>query len=59
MLSKEEIETCKEELNDYIEFMETAGDNAGWAKGLRWYINQLETDTIPKQVIKDLKTEQY
>jgi len=44
MLSKEEIETCKEELNNYIEFMKTAGDNTGWARGLKWYIEQLETD---------------
>lgn len=43
MLSKEEIETCKQELDNYIEFMESAGDNAGWARGLRWYIKQLET----------------
>ena len=38
MLSKEEIECCKNEAKDYIEFMETAGDNAGWVKGLLWYI---------------------
>lgn len=44
MLSKEEIETCKEEARNYIEFMETAGDNAGWTRGLMWYIEQLESD---------------
>ena len=44
MLSKEEIKTCKEEARNYIEFMETAGDNAGWTRGLIWYIDQLETD---------------
>lgn len=43
MLSKEEIETCKEEARNFIEFMETAGDNAGWIRGLMWYIKQLET----------------
>ena len=43
MLSKGEIKTCKEELEDYIEFMETAGDNAGWARGIRLYIKELET----------------
>ena len=46
MLSKEEIETCKEELLNYIEFMESAGDNAGWARGLKWYIEQLETSNM-------------
>ena len=44
MLSKEEIECCKNEAKDYIEFMETAGDNAGWTRGLLWYIKQLESD---------------
>lgn len=43
MLSKEEIETCKKEARNFIEFMETAGDNAGWIRGLMWYIKQLET----------------
>lgn len=64
MLNKEEIETCKKEIKNYIEFMETAGDNAGWARGILWYIEQLETkvkkyelETIPKQVIKDLNKE--
>lgn len=42
MLNKGEIKTCKQELNNYIEFMESAGDNAGWARGLRWHIGQLE-----------------
>lgn len=46
MLSKEEIETCKEELLNYIEFMESAGDNAGWARGLKWYIEQLEASNM-------------
>ena len=45
MLSKEEIETCKEEARNFIEFMETAGDNAGWIRGLMWYIDKLETKT--------------
>ena len=48
-----ELETCKKELNNYIEFMESAGDNAGWAKGIRWYIGQLETK------IKELGKGQY
>ena len=43
MLSKEEIEICKKEAKNYIELMETAGDNAGWARGIMWYINQLES----------------
>lgn len=42
MLSKEEIETCKQELKNYIEFKESVGDNAGWARGLRYYIEKLE-----------------
>lgn len=42
MLNKGEIETCKEEARNYIEFMKTAGDNAGWTRGLLWYIEQLE-----------------
>ena len=46
MLSKEEVETCKEELLNYIEFMESAGDNAGWARGLKWYIEQLEASNM-------------
>lgn len=65
MPSKEEIETCKEELNNYIEFMETAGDNAGWARYLKWYIEQLEHKIQVKdeaikeqgQVIKDMCSE--
>lgn len=60
MLSKEEIETCKEELNNYIEFMETAVDNAGWARGLKWYIEQLETkankyDSLVKKIKDKVK----
>lgn len=43
MLNKGEIETCKQEARDYIEFMETAGDNAGWTRGMLWYIEYLET----------------
>ena len=43
MLSKEEIETCKEECRKYIECMAKAWDNAGWARGLMWYITKLET----------------
>ena len=42
MLDKEDIETCKQEARNYIEFMETAGDNAGWTRGLLWYIEELE-----------------
>lgn len=45
MLSKEEIETCKKEARNYIEFMETTGDNTGWIRGLLWHIGQLETKT--------------
>ncbi len=62
MLSEEEIETCKEELNNYIEFMESAGDNAGWARGLKWYIEQLETENINLKQIQELglnKEKQY
>lgn len=35
MLNKSEIETCKDELVNYIEFMESARDNAGWTRGLK------------------------
>ena len=42
MLNESEIETCKEESRNYIEFMESAGDNAGWVRGLMWYIQKLE-----------------
>ena len=41
-MDKEDIKTCKEEAENYIEFMETAGDNAGWTRGLMWYIQHLE-----------------
>lgn len=51
MLSKEEIECCKSEAKDYIEFMETAGDNAGWVRGLLWYIDQLESDNYEQNNI--------
>lgn len=44
MLSKEEIETCKKEAENHINFMTISGDNAGWAKGLLWYIEQLEKE---------------
>lgn len=44
MLSKEEIETCKEEAKKYIEYMESAGDNAGWTKGIIFYIEKLERE---------------
>lgn len=42
MLTESEIECCKREAKQYIEFMETAGDNAGWTRGLLWYISKLE-----------------
>ena len=64
MLSKEEIETCKEEARNYIEFMETAGDNAGWTRGLIWYINQLESreqkliEKLEKDIVNITKTMQ-
>lgn len=41
-MSKEEIETCKEELQNYIEFMESAGEDASWARNLKEYIKELE-----------------
>lgn len=44
MLSEDEIECCKNEAKNYIEFMKTAGDNAGWTRGILWYINKLETE---------------
>lgn len=56
LLTKSEVECCKEELNNYIEFMKTAGDNAGWARGLRWYIGKLEkqlADSTPNEVIRE------
>ena len=64
MLSKEEIKTCKEEARNYIEFMETVGDNAGWTRGLIWYIDQLETDKqkliekLEKDIVNITKTMQ-
>jgi len=51
LLNKSEIECCKEELKNYIEFMETAGDNAGWARGLKWYVEELEKEK--QQVLDD------
>lgn len=44
MLSKEEIDCCKQEAKDYIEFMKTAGDNAGWTRLLLAYTEQLEQE---------------
>lgn len=44
MLDIEDIETCKQEAKNYIEFMESAGDNAAFARGLLDYINQLEKE---------------
>lgn len=44
MLSKEEIDCCKREAKDYIQFMEAAGDNAGWTRLLLAYIEQLEQE---------------
>lgn len=41
--SEEEIETCKQEAKKHIEFMETERDNAGWARGLLWYIDKIES----------------
>ena len=63
MLSKEEIETCKEEAKNYIQFMK-AKDNEGWLRGLLWYIDQLEADKqklIEKleKVKQDIKQDQY
>lgn len=58
ILNKDEIDCCKEELKKYIEFMESAGDNAGWARGLKWYIDKLEkqlADSTPNSVIKETK----
>ena len=52
-MDKEDIKTCKEEAENYIEFMETAGDNAGWTRGLMWYIQHLEQ----KESILDKVTE--
>lgn len=46
MISKEEIDCCKQEAKEYIEFMETAGDNAGWTRLLLVYIEQIEQDNI-------------
>lgn len=48
MLDKEDIEICKQEARNYIEFMETAGDNAGWTRGLLWYIEELEKQVKEK-----------
>ncbi len=44
MLNKEDIDCCKQEAKEYIEFMETAGDNAGWTRLLLAYIKQLEQE---------------
>lgn len=55
-LNKDEIDCCKEELKNYIEFMETAGDNAGWARDLKWYVDKLEkqlADSTPNSVIRE------
>lgn len=51
MLDKEEIEICKQEARNYIEFMKSAGDNAGWTRGLLWYIEELEKQVKEKQII--------
>lgn len=42
MLSKEEIEICKEAAKNYIESVKKY-DNVGWLRGLLWYIEQSET----------------
>ncbi len=60
MLSKEEIETCKQEARNYIEDIKDI-DNAGWLRGLMWYIEQLESkankyDSLVKK-IKDTDKE--
>ena len=55
-LNKDEIDCCKEELKNYIEFVETAGDNAGWARDLEWYVDKLEkqlADSTPNSVIRE------
>lgn len=43
MLSKGEIECCKKEAKNYIDFVSDK-DNVVWLKGLLWYIEQLESD---------------
>ena len=58
-MNKEEIETCKEEARNYIEFMKTAGDNADWTRYLMWYIEQLENkesilDKVTEECIKQM-----
>lgn len=54
MLDKNGIETCKKEARNFIEFMETAGDNAGWTRGLLWHIEQLENKN--KELNKGIKS---
>lgn len=55
MISKEDINCCKNEARKYIKNMEELKDNAGWVRLLLWYINKLETklkkyklETIPQ-----------
>ncbi len=50
MLSKEEIETCKQEARNYFEDIKDR-DNAGWLRGLMWYIEQLESDNYEQNNI--------
>lgn len=45
MISKEDINCCKNEARKYIKNMEELGDNAGWTRLLLWYINELENKT--------------
>lgn len=70
MLSKGEIECCKKEAKDYIDFVSDK-DNAGWLKGLLWYIEQLESDNYElnnrindyieerRELIEKLEEEKY
>ena len=60
-MDKEDIKTCKEEAENYIEFMETARDNAGWTRGLMWYIQYLEQkesilDKVTEECMKQMTT---
>lgn len=45
MISKEDINYCKNEARKYIKNMEELRDNAGWVRLLLWYINELENKT--------------
>lgn len=45
MISKKDINCCKNEARKYIKNMKELGDNAGWVRLLLWYINELENKT--------------